>query len=118
MTSTFNKEACAIAHPTLAIAVNNLTINVTDNPNFNSLEEFLAACCLDDLQNATPESAAHQERLKQSQQYQITRRPTIMNPYIPFETALVTLAMIYLASVMLLLAVSNAAIAMLEELGD
>lgn len=41
-----------------------------------------------------------------------------MNPYIPFETALATLAMIYLASVMLLLAVSNAAIAILEELGD
>jgi hypothetical protein len=41
-----------------------------------------------------------------------------MNPCISFETALATLAMTYLASVMLLLAVSNTAIAMLEELGD
>lgn len=124
MISIFDKEqrACAIAHPPLRATVNNVTIDVTNNTNFNSLEEFLVACSFDDLQNAdgnaTPESTAHQERLKQSQQPPDVTETTIMNPYIPVETALVTLAMIYLASVMLLLAVSNAAIAMLEELGD
>lgn len=73
MISIFDKEqrACAIANPTLMPTANNLTINVTNNTNLNSLEEFLAACSLDDLQNAygnaTLESAAnYQERLKQS----------------------------------------------------
>lgn len=72
MISVFDKEqkACVIARPTLITTVNSATIDVTDNTDFNSLEEFLAACCLDDSQaygNATPESAAHQERLKQPQ---------------------------------------------------
>ena len=73
MIARFDKEqrACAIAHPTPMTTANNASIDVTNNTNLNSLEEFLAACSLDDLQNAsenaTPESAAnHQERLKQS----------------------------------------------------